>query len=209
MEKWYDIAGFSKYEASSGCVLRRKKDGTIVNARKRNRGAADFFQLTSDRGTRYSVSEARLFYCAVKNINPKEVDSSYRFFFREGCEKRIENIVIREPWEVGKIIKNKQLQHQIPKDTYYSQCIDFSKAVLSNDTEAMLDCIRVHESEIKRCIRKYVVSGDRVDRIYHKITADILVGVSEGRFLMTHPLSYIKTYIRKLVRNSRQRYKIE
>jgi hypothetical protein len=208
MVKQYDIIGFSKYTISSNCILTQKKNGRGILSITRPSSNARYFQIIHDSNKRCAISEARLLYCAIKGIDPLEIGRNYRFFFTNE-EKKIENIVIKEPWEFSASVWDIRKKYLLDKTTFYEQTVAFAIAVLSDNTEEIYREINRHDKELKRVIRRFVVNEQRVTRIYLKVVNDVVIGVKNGVCFPAHPLPYLITYIRRLVANNRFKNQIE
>jgi hypothetical protein len=209
MVKQYNIIGFSQYTISSDCVVVTKSTGQI-KATSNVAGARNkYFYLTGDDGKRYGLSEARLLYCAVKEIPPLKIKKNGYIFSFNGKGKAIKNIVIKEPWEAGHNAHKLRKMYLPDKKTYYGQVIAFSKAILADDTEKIYAEINRHEAEIKRAIHKYTTNTERINRIYNKVINDFIISIKDGDKLIFHPLFYLRCYIRKSVSNNRHIYLVE
>jgi len=203
MEQWYDIIDFPDYRISSNCVVENKKTRAFVKALKKN-GKSFYFQIFDKYGNRYSPSEARLLYCAVKGISPHQVEKSYRFFFKD--EKKIENIKIIEPHEFSATVWDIRREYQLPKEQFYEETIKFASAVLNKDFNKISNMIDMHKEEVIRLIERYVTNKVRVELIYNKVKSDIMIGLSNNVLYIGHPLPYIRVYLNRLCKNRNQKY---
>ncbi|MDR1349136.1 MAG: hypothetical protein LBJ63_12050 [Prevotellaceae bacterium] len=200
--KWYDIKGFPIYEISENCIVRHKETGRHIKLCHNRLEMRVGFGVNTERYK--SFSEARLLYCAVKEINPLETKGSFLFTFkRESNEKKFENITVYERSDVRSVHKNFTRQPTIPKNEFYEQCISFSKCVLLEDASALYNEINKYENEIKKHISYFVKSQKTIIRAYNLIIAEVVENVISGNYRVVHPLTYIKRLIKLEVKRNK------
>ena len=192
--EWYDIIDFPIYQIFNNAEIVNKRTGKKITGQKQaGRRCLQVYLYDKDGKVR-TKSEAKLLYCAVKGISPLQTGRYFRFFFT-GEEKTFDSIKVVEPFEQACHMHTMATQYKIPKEQYYKESIEFADAVLWNNWNKISEIIDRHKRQILKLLSKYTIDEMRMEAIYAKIKADLIIGVESGAMLCGHPFPFLRKYI--------------